>query len=240
MTNRESEMKNSLPVILVIIIALTSCASEKSKRLLIIGDSNGAMPNNWVVQLHKLRPADTICNLSISGNTIGFKNNGQDTLNTLQNIDGYLLRGEKALGAIDMIIFLIGTNDCKAVYDSLQKEVPLNLEKLVLRTVDYFMKRRNVPEILLITPPPMAADSLLTEKYKGGEERIRNLIPAFREVAERNSLLFVNIHDSLAGNLQALNADGVHLNEAGYKKVGEIINRSIRTQSRRSVLGEKY
>ena len=230
-------LQTLIRILIPVFFLLSGCIPGSRGRTLVIGDSNGAMPGNWVVQLQKLRPADSICNLSISGNTIGFKNNGQDTLNTLHNIEGYLLMGEKELGGIDRIIFLIGTNDCKAVFDSLQTEVPRNMEKLISVTIEYFRQRKNIPEVLIVTPPPMAADSLLTEKYKGGEERIRHFIPAFREVAEKHSLVFVNIHDSLAAEFMILNTDGVHLNEQGYKKVAEIIDESIRSHDNRSVFG---
>jgi hypothetical protein len=64
----------------------TKQAKEKPLKIFTLGDSNGALPFGWVNQLKKIRPDDTIFDISISGNTIGFNNNGRASLNTLSNI----------------------------------------------------------------------------------------------------------------------------------------------------------
>ena len=67
-------------IILLLIITISNCT--KSEYILAVGDSHGAHKNGWVDQLKKLHSNDTIINVSISGNTIGFDNLNRDTLNT--------------------------------------------------------------------------------------------------------------------------------------------------------------
>jgi len=213
------------------LLLMSFCSREDHRRTLVIGDSNGARPNNWVVQLQKLRPQDTFLNLSIPGNTIGFSNGGQDTLNTLKNIDSYLQRGEKNLGKIDRIILLIGTNDCKAVFDSLQEEVPTNLGKIFLAIEKHF--NGHSPQVIFVTPAPVAEDSLLEAKYQGGKTRLKNLILPFKAEAEKYNFLFLNLHDSLEKDFGTLNMDGIHLNEQGYRKMAAMINDFIDENQRK-------
>ncbi len=213
--------------ILLVSFFLFSSMREKSERILVIGDSNGAASNGWVVQLQRLRPQDTFCNLSISGNTIGFDNAGQDTLNTLRNIESYLCRGEQLLGGIDRILILLGTNDCKAAFDYLQQQVPDNLDR-ILNEIERHYQGRSLPKTIYISPPPIANDIQLETKYHGGKARLTQLIPQLKRVIEQNGYPFVNLHDSLEADYDRLHTDGIHLNEAGYIQSAQVINQFLK------------
>lgn len=209
---------------LYIAIALASCSQDhQNLRILAIGDSHGQAENGWVNQLKELRPEDSIFNLSIGGATIGFKNLDRDTLNTLKNIDGYLKRGEARLNEIDYIIVALGTNDNKAVFDSLQRIVPENLEKLILHIIKYPYKKPN-PKIVLVTPPPIAPDSLLAEKYVGASERLEKLMPSYKKISDKYGLLYVDVWTPLLENFPALTQDGIHLTSEGYRMAAELMN----------------
>ena len=96
---------------------INCCGVKKhNKILLTIGDSNGAAKDGWVNKLREIRSQDVIFNVSVSGNTIGFDNNGYEQLNTLKNIDRYLSETTDHTGGkpIDVILIGLGTNDCKA------------------------------------------------------------------------------------------------------------------------------
>lgn len=60
--------------------------------ILAIGDSNGQNKGGWVDQLKKMMPESNIVNLSESGRTIGFDNNGRERLNALKNIEHIWIR----------------------------------------------------------------------------------------------------------------------------------------------------
>lgn len=212
-------------MVIVAIMFLIQCNHSDSNHLLIIGDSNGAAKDGWVAQLKKLRTNDVFLNLSIPGNTIGFDNLSKDTLNTKKNIVSYLQRGEDSLKRIDKILILLGTNDCKAVFKDNQDLVIPNLE-IVLSEIDtYSFKKR--PRVYLISPTPFAPDSLLTDKYKGGEERLLQLIPKMKKTAQRRNIPFLNLHDSIFSEYPQLNKDGIHLNKLGAKKAAKIIQTFI-------------
>lgn len=209
------------------LMVVASCGTgDRSLKILAIGDSHGQAENGWVNQLRKLRPEDSIFNLAISGATTGFKNLGRDTLNTLKNIDGYLARGEARLKKIDYIIVALGTNDHKAVFDSLQDHVRGNLEKLILRIKEYPYKK-SPPKVILVTPPPIAPDSLLAEKYTGASERLKKALPYYKQFSDKYDLIYVDVWTALLPDFPSLHVDGIHLTEEGYRMAAELINAHI-------------
>ena len=214
-------------VFLIIGFSLYACNSAHTTHILAIGDSNGAHPNNWVKQLKALRPEDSIMNVSISGNTIGFDNLGRDTLNTLANIQEYLLHAQDSLQTIDEVIILLGTNDCKAIYDSLQEQVVANMNQLMTKIQAFSYQQPSPPEIMLVSPPPMSEDSLLQAKYTGGRQCVENLLPNYQRIAEAHQSKFIDIYHPLLEAYDSLTVDGVHLNDEGYMRMAKLINQGM-------------
>ncbi len=162
---------------------------------------------------------------AIAGNTLGFNNNNQDTLNTLRNIESYIERGKAQLGKIDKILILLGSNDCKAVYAGKTAESISNLNALIHKIKAGFPT--NQPTILLISPPPAADDSLLTDKYKGMSKKLKKLIPKMQKVAQKNDIPFLNIFQPLYSDRNTLTSDGVHYKKEGYQLMAQKINEFI-------------
>ncbi|NLO70484.1 MAG: SGNH/GDSL hydrolase family protein [Porphyromonadaceae bacterium] len=210
---------------LIIILAIQCTERPGNNHLLIIGDSNGAAKDGWVTELMKLRAYDLFLNLSIAGNTIGFDNLDKDTLNTKKNIASYLERGKDSLERVDKILIWLGTNDCKTVFKDNQDVVINNLDTILSIIDAYPFKKK--PRVYLIAPTPFAPDSLLSEKYHGGEERLSRLIPQMAETAQRRDVPFLNLHDSILAEYPQMHKDGVHLNEYGAAKAAKIINTFI-------------
>jgi len=221
-------MKHSICILLICSLSISGFAQ---RTIVAIGDSNGTSETEWVGQLQRLRPQDSIFNYSISGNTIGFDNRKNEKLNTLRNIDKYLSDAisRSPEHRIDDIILLIGTNDCKKVYaDSTQKVIE-NLQKLIIDIQDNENVDANT-NVYIVTPPPMGPDSMLLGKYQGGDQRIRNLLPGFLEISLNYNCHFVDIYSELKPSFSEFNIDGIHLNEKGSILVGrQISNRLDKT-----------
>ena len=75
-------------------------------------------------------------------------------------------------GKIDKIIILLGTNDCKAVFKDSLHLVAHRFGCMIESIQNEFMGSEK-PQIVYITPPPFANDNELTEKYKGGNSRLK-------------------------------------------------------------------
>lgn len=204
--------------------ALTPMAG---RRILAIGDSNGALEEGWVNQLRNINFRDHIYNTCVSGNTIGFDNLGRKSLNTLANSDRYLEAANQALGGIDQILIMLGTNDCKAVFDDSLTQVPKNLERLIRQIKAHPVYQRDQPEIYIISAPPYAPDSELIPKYHGGAADIAWLFPRFRDVAEQQGCKFIDIYSSLRPKWGEMSEDGIHLIPEGQRWIAEMVRESL-------------
>ena len=198
----------------------------KSKGILLVGDSNGALKNGWGELLTEIRKNDFVFNTSISGNTIGFKN-GSDRYNTLKNIDNYLDSCNKAIGQIDEIVVMLGTNDCKAIFNKQLKEVPGNLTKLIRKIKSHRVYNEYHPEIIIVSPPPQASDEKLKAKYHGGKKSIEYLIPEFEKIAKKEGCTYVDVYSVLDKQFDEFTIDGIHMNIEGQSIVAEKINAAL-------------
>jgi lysophospholipase L1-like esterase len=194
---------------------------------LAIGDSHGAVETGWVNQLQKLRPADSIMNVAVSGNTIGFDNLGRESLNELKNIQNQLLIANEYPHSIDYIIVMLGTNDCKAVFDSMQSEIPVNYDKLIESIKSFSYTHSPSPTIIVITPPPIAEDELMEAKYHGAKSRLEKNLPFYHTIAIKYDCIYVDANTPLQKNFREMTKDGIHLTDDGYVKVATLINQKM-------------
>lgn len=197
-----------------------------SQIILAIGDSNGAMEGGWVDQLKAIRFQDKIINTAISGNTVGFVNNGQAKLNTLSNIEKYLHENDPEKNRLDKIVILLGTNDSKAEFSDRQDEVMDNYRQLLEKIKKHYTLSSK-PEIILVSPPPYGNDEGLQEKYKGAGARVEKITRALVKLAEKNGMTFIDIHTPLRPVFEFLSPDGVHLTSAGQQIVAEMIDEAL-------------
>jgi lysophospholipase L1-like esterase len=199
------------------LIPVNDRRNTRKLNILTIGDSNGAAENGWPNQLKKLFPFSTVINKSVSGNTIGFDNLDQEKLNTLKNIDRYLDEASTELGQnqmFDYVLIGLGTNDTKRVFESRQKEVARNMEILIQKIQKWTdSNQKRVPEICLISPPPMDEQKANADKYGGGDGRIQKNNLHFRKVAKASRVYFLDVYNLLKTGISEKTTDGVHLNE---------------------------
>ncbi len=209
--------------------------SSKKMNILTVGDSNGAAQNGWPVQLAKLLPFSTVINESVSGNTIGFNNLDNPKLNTLRNMEAYLDSAFSKLPSgeqLDCIVFCLGTNDAKKVFNDSIEQVPANLDSLLNLTKNYFkLHKKKVPDLVVVSPPPMnekMADSL---KYGGGNIRIDKNNILFKKVAEEQNALFIDINSGFKKSVEEITVDGVHLTANAQFKMAQAITNVLKSDS---------
>jgi lysophospholipase L1-like esterase len=190
--------------------------------------SSDLLPEGWVTQLRKIRTNDTIFNISVSGNTIGFNNNGRKSLNTLVNIGAYMDEAYTRLGKIDMVIMMIGTNDCKSVFKDSLSLVPGNMKKLIEGIRLNARLHKGKPLIFIVSPPPFGPDQLVGEKYAGGLERVRQLNEILASLATVEKIHFIDSFHILLPVFNSLSADGVHLNPDGQMMIARIIQENLK------------
>ena len=193
-------------------------------KVLAIGDSNGAHEEGWVNQLKKQNFGDFIYNTCVSGNTIGFDNNGRKELNTLRNVDQYMESAVTELNGVDKIVIMLGTNDCKAVFDKEIKGVPKNLTRLIKKIKRHDVYIKHKPTIYIVSPPPSWSDEKMKKKYHGSANDIAWLIPRFNEIALKEGCNFIDTYGTLVPQWDNLTEDGIHLTLKGQVLIAEIIS----------------
>lgn len=194
-----------------------------SETILAIGDSNGQNKGGWVDRLHQHRFNDVFYNTCVSGNTIGFDNNGQESKNTLKNIRKHLTRYDPDKDQLDKILILLGTNDTKAVFDDRLEEVP-GLYSQLIDSIQTYYAHGTTPEIIMISPPPISKDDRLQEKYQGGSKRVSYLNNEFRKIASRREVRYIDLQSAIGPIYDEISRDGIHFNEQGYKLVGLLLD----------------
>ena len=205
----------------------SNSGNPNGKRILAIGDSNGAAGDGWVEQLKNLQPDNLVFNTSVSGNTIGFDNNGQKSLNTLRNVDRFMNDAVERLGGLDDIVIMLGTNDCKAVFNDSLKMVPKNFNKLLKKIRDHQVYKEFNPSIIVVSPPPVGRDEIMIEKYHGGADRIKWLQPKLRKISKKNRAEYIDIYSKLLPEWENLSKDGIHVQPEGQKIIANMIYNSL-------------
>lgn len=218
-------MKKVLLVICLVVglapFAQTKHAATKPLNIFTLGDSNGTFPQSWPHQLQLAFPDAQVFNISKSGRTIGFVNNGDSTLNSLLMIDQNL---EKAAAftkdrAFDYVVLELGTNDGKAVFAGRQEEVPGNLDKLIKKIKGCSYATINKATIIIVSPPPYGEKAEATEKYVGGDKRVAAMSQTFEKIAKQNGCLFVNGYRTAGLNINTMTADGLHLDSTASARL---------------------
>ncbi|WP_018628815.1 glycosyl hydrolase family 28 protein [Niabella aurantiaca] len=192
-------------------------AQTKALHILTLGDSNGSFPYSWPQQLKQALPGTAVVNISRSGRTIGFVNNGDSTLNALGMLEKMLTQAVASANgrAFDFIVLELGTNDAKSVFANRQQEVPRNLEQLIRKIKSSRYPAISKAAIIIIAPPPYGTKAEATEKYRGGNLRVEKMSRSFKEVALRNGCFFVNGYKTPGLHINTMTTDGLHLDAAG-------------------------
>lgn len=206
----------------LLLLAQCSTASD-TLRIFTLGDSNGTFPASWPVQLQNAFPQAKVFNISKSGRTIGFVNNGDTSLNSLMVIQENLAKAAAYTKGhpFDYIVLQLGTNDAKAVFADRQQEVPGNMEKLIQQMLHSGYPEISKARIIIVSPPPYGHKAEITEKYKGGDARVKVMSEAFAQIAKRNGCLFVDGYHTPDINPEYQTEDGLHLDAFGSRKLME-------------------
>ena len=131
---------------------------------------------------------------------------------------------------LDLVIVMLGTNDCKKKFGlssaDVAGEMELFLQKVLscnhFRYQDHF-------KILLISPPLISDDlnnSFLEEVFdcEYAKKVSAGLAEKYRALSERLGIHFMNAADYV----KTSRADGVHLDAAGQRKLAEAVAAYIR------------
>lgn len=126
---------------------------------------------------------------------------------------------------IDLVVIMLGTNDLKARFQSSAHDIALGMAALVgdIREVA-FRTSTKVPDIILVSPPPILEDLRAWDKvFDGGFEKSQHLAKEYACVAKAQGVGFLDAGD----HASCSPIDGFHIDNIGAKSLGERIGSLI-------------
>jgi len=126
---------------------------------------------------------------------------------------------------IDVLVIMLGTNDLKARFAVGPTEIATSVERLVSAGRAFCTATgRPVPRILLVAPAPVVEVGDVGEQFVGGAEKSRRLAPILRATADRLGVGFLDA----GAHIRTSPVDGVHLDPAAHRTLGEAVAAAVR------------
>ncbi len=121
---------------------------------------------------------------------------------------------------MDLIILMLGTNDTKQRFSLAASDIAAGIETLVKMIKKSETGREGqVPDILVMAPPPIAKLSQYADMFKGGQEKSQQFGELYRQVAETHGCHFFNTADVIVSS----DVDGIHFDLSEHTKLGEAL-----------------
>lgn len=192
------------------------------KRILCYGDSNtwgydaytdGRFPESvrYTGQLASILGEEyTVIEEGLCGRTTVF----EDPLNEGMSGLSYLYPCMMSHSPLDLLIVMLGTNDCKARFSLTPRNIACGMKRLLVKA-QQIPAWRERPQILLVAPgsiEPECEQSSVAEEMGICSERSRGLAKEYRNIARELQVDFLN-----AGEFVKMNTlDYMHLDEQSH------------------------
>lgn len=124
---------------------------------------------------------------------------------------------------LDLIILMLGTNDLKIRFHKPPSEVAMGMGVLVHDIRDFFTSGgggENVPEIMIVSPPPMLDNIREWQSvFDGAPEKSRKLALEFEQIADSLEVHFLDA----GSHVHCSDIDGFHMDTDAHKTLGETL-----------------
>ena len=129
---------------------------------------------------------------------------------------------------LDLVVVMLGTNDCKARFGLRGWDVAAGAARLARAAMASDAGPDGAaPDLLLIAPVPVEEAGVLAEMFQGAGPRSRAVAPALREQAERLGAGFLD-----AGRFVSVDpVDGVHLSAEAHATLGHAVAEAVERRS---------
>ena len=125
---------------------------------------------------------------------------------------------------VDIVVIMLGTNDCKAVYDANARVIGKGIERILDSTYNI-----NKDSKVLIVSPIRLGDGVWEDGFdpefdEKSVETSKKLEEVYREVAKKRNTYFLAASDYADPSAE----DREHMDEAGHKAFAEAITEKIK------------
>lgn len=130
---------------------------------------------------------------------------------------------------VDCIIFALGTNDTKDMFQASSLVINRGMERLLNVCKTVLMQSRSPnAKIILACPIAPVADEFGEYRYgfsKLSTEKAEQLRRRYKILAQQNQCAFIDLNDFA----QPSSADGVHIDSKGHKNIGVAMAQLVRS-----------
>lgn len=124
---------------------------------------------------------------------------------------------------LDKVVLMLGTNDCKTVYQASAEVIGKGIEKLI-----HQIKAADETLEILVVSPILLADGVGEEGFdpefnQKSVETSKRLRKVYQQIAEQNGCDFLAASDYAAPS----EADREHLDETGHRQLAEAVYQKI-------------
>ena len=185
------------------------------------------LPGRWPVVLQEtLGPGYIVIEEGQCGRNIATDDPPEGEKNGLK----YILPCLESHSPLDLVIIMLGVNDCKRKYAYCLQDIAWEMERFLQKVLTHrrYSSVSNY-DVLLVSPPPLNKGLMASWlgdlfEHEVGISKSEGLSKWFKELAERYEIGFLD-----AGLFcQSSEIDGVHLDEENQRKLGEAIAEYVR------------
>lgn len=216
--------------------------SPNAKRILCFGDSNtfGVQPydpaigrarwdsqTRWTGVMQELLGSEyEVIEQGVGGRTTIYQN---PNLNFPTKGNEYLNALLHSVGEIDLLVFMLGTNDCQVVFDVTAEQIVNNVIEMI-SSVQNEGRDKGVDKILVLAPPSINEDT----QYQSGSKnwvgsaikiaQVEQLLQQSCSGRENEGVFFMTISDLVEPD----DGDGIHLNAISHKILGTSLSQKVK------------
>lgn len=126
---------------------------------------------------------------------------------------------------LDLVIFMLGTNELKSVYKNTPKQIGTLFEKYFVK-VTLHRKSQSLekyPKVLIVSLPIINENKkYAADRYAGQTDKFQKMNKIYADIAKTNKCLFVDASELEVGE------DGVHLTKDGHLELAKELYREIK------------
>jgi lysophospholipase L1-like esterase len=204
------------------------------KNILCFGDSNtwGYVPGTGIRYPKQIRWTGILQNLLGNSSFIIEEGlNGRTTVlddptRIAKNGMTYLRPCLDSQAPIDLVVMMLGTNDCKHRFGLSAFDISEGVAMLVSTILQSGAGiNGKAPQILLVSPPFITPAPSKSDLFFGAEEKSKHLAFHVQQVANNTASYFLDA----AKHCTVSAIDGIHLDEAGHLALAQAIAEKINT-----------
>lgn len=126
---------------------------------------------------------------------------------------------------LDVVVFLLGTNDLKARFGASAEQIAEGAHALIDTVLENTRPGAARVQVLLVCPPPIEEHGVLADMFSGGAAKARGLAAAMQAVAAQRGGAFLDAGAHIAVSTE----EGIHLDAAAHARLGAVIAETVRS-----------